>query len=94
MIAMCLMTLALAAADASVRPIEVAVVAHWRSTGSRHPSVASVGRGSASRAAWTSSQTFDLRRDGFELTAQERATAAGHWRMELGAETARDARAF
>jgi hypothetical protein len=35
------------------------------------------------RAAWTSNQTFDLRRDGFGLTAQERATAADHWRMEL-----------
>ena len=35
------------------------------------------------RAAWTSNQTFDHRRDGFALTAQERATAADHWRMEL-----------
>ena len=46
------------------------------------------------RAAWTSDQTFALRRDGFTLTDQERATAADHWRMELGAVTARDARAF
>ena len=35
------------------------------------------------RAAWTSDQTFALRRDGFTLTDQERATAADHWRMEL-----------
>ena len=35
------------------------------------------------RAAWTSSQTFAVSRDGFALTAQERATAAGNLRMEL-----------
>jgi hypothetical protein len=35
------------------------------------------------RAAWTSSQTFAINRDGFVLTAQERATAAGYLWTEL-----------
>jgi hypothetical protein len=35
------------------------------------------------RAVWTSDQSFALFRDGFELTAQERATAAANLWMEL-----------
>ena len=35
------------------------------------------------RAAWTASQAFAISRDGFALTAEERAEAADNLRMEL-----------
>jgi hypothetical protein len=41
------------------------------------------------RKTWTSGQTFALSRDGFELTPQERATAAGYLRDGIGVMSTR-----